>query len=45
VHVTFADISKARKMLGYEPNVSIEDGIEYFVEWYLSKRDFLEKKF
>jgi UDP-glucuronate 4-epimerase len=31
---TFADISKARRVLGYDPCVSIEDGIADFVEWY-----------
>jgi len=31
---TFADISKARRVLGYDPCVSIEDGIVDFVEWY-----------
>jgi len=31
---TFADISKARRMLGYDPCISIEDGIIDFVEWY-----------
>lgn len=31
---TFADISKARRMLGYDPCVAIEDGIVDFVEWY-----------
>ena len=35
VERTFADISKARKMLGYEPKVSIDQGLEQFVNWYL----------
>lgn len=34
VPVTFADISKAQKLLGYEPGVRIEEGIENFVKWY-----------
>jgi UDP-glucuronate 4-epimerase len=34
VQRTFADISKARRVLGYEPTVAIEDGIPAFVEWY-----------
>jgi len=29
-----ADISKARKMLGYEPKVGIEEGIRRSIEWY-----------
>lgn len=31
---TFADISKSKRLLGYEPKVSIEEGIKRFVEWY-----------
>lgn len=34
VPITYADISKARKYLGYEPQVSIEEGIERFIAWY-----------
>ena len=43
VSITYADISKAKRMLGYNPLISIEEGIENFVRWYLIKRDFLEK--
>jgi UDP-glucuronate 4-epimerase len=35
VPITLADISKARAALGYEPKVSIEEGIARFVSWYL----------
>jgi UDP-glucuronate 4-epimerase len=31
---TFADISKARVLLGYDPQTQIEAGIEKFVEWF-----------
>jgi UDP-glucuronate 4-epimerase len=31
---TFADISKARRLLGYNPQIQIEDGIRRFVEWF-----------
>jgi len=34
VPVTFADISKSRKLLGYNPTTKIEDGIPKFVEWF-----------
>lgn len=34
VPVTFADVSKARRLLGYEPATQIEDGILRFVEWF-----------
>ncbi|GFO96325.1 NAD-dependent epimerase/dehydratase [groundwater metagenome] len=38
VPVTYADISKAKRLLGYAPHVSIEEGIERFVQWYRSER-------
>ena len=31
---TSADISKARKLLGYNPKTTIRDGVPRFVEWY-----------
>ncbi len=31
---TWADISKARRLLGYEPRTSIEEGMKRFVAWY-----------
>jgi UDP-glucuronate 4-epimerase len=33
VPVTYADISKAKKLLGYEPQVPFETGIRNFVGW------------
>jgi UDP-glucuronate 4-epimerase len=31
---TFADITKARRLLGYDPQTEIEEGIGRFVEWF-----------
>lgn len=31
---TFADITKARRLLGYNPQTQIEEGIHRFVEWF-----------
>ena len=31
---TYADVSKAKRLLGYEPKTSFEEGIKKFVEWY-----------
>ncbi|HVF50089.1 MAG TPA: GDP-mannose 4,6-dehydratase [Pyrinomonadaceae bacterium] len=31
---TFADISKARRLLGYNPQTEIEEGIRRFVRWF-----------
>ena len=42
VLITCADISRAKRMLGYNPSTSIEEGIENFVKWYLKKRNFLK---
>lgn len=37
VPITYANISKARRLLGYDPKVKIEEGIERFVKWYKEK--------
>jgi UDP-glucuronate 4-epimerase len=37
VQTTFADITKAKKMLRYNPATPIESGISKFVEWYKTK--------
>ena len=34
VPVTYADISKARHLLAYNPNTTIEEGIQQFVSWF-----------
>ena len=34
VERTFADISKAKKLIGYNPKTSFQEGIENFVKWY-----------
>ena len=33
---TFADVSKARRLLGYDPRTPIEEGIRRFVQWFLN---------
>jgi UDP-glucuronate 4-epimerase len=38
VSITYADISKAERKLGYDPNIKIEEGIKRFVEWYKAQR-------
>ena len=39
VERTYADISKAKKLIGYEPKTSFEKGIANFVEWYKINKD------
>lgn len=41
VPVTYADISKAKKILGYNPTTSIESGIKQFVAWF---KDYYSQK-
>ena len=31
---TYANISKARALLDYQPTTSVAEGVQYFVEWY-----------
>jgi UDP-glucuronate 4-epimerase len=38
VSITYADISKAERKLGYHPKIKIEEGIKRFVEWYKRER-------
>ena len=39
---THADVSKARELLDYDPEVSIEDGVSRFISWYRSESDWYE---
>jgi len=39
VPITFADVDKARRMLGYEPKVPIREGLARYVAWYRERRD------
>ena len=34
--ITHADITKARNILGYEPRVGFENGLDIFLKWYSS---------
>jgi UDP-glucuronate 4-epimerase len=35
---TFADVTRARAELGYDPKVNIDEGIRRMVEWYRADR-------
>ena len=39
VPITYADVTKAKRLLGYTPMIPIEEGIERFTTWFLKKRD------
>ena len=36
--MTCADISKARKRLGYDPKTKFEEGLPHFIDWFLRTR-------
>lgn len=38
VPITYADISKARRLLGYNPQTKIEAGIDKFVAWFMTEK-------
>ena len=38
VPITYANITKARTLLGYTPTTPVKDGIPKFVDWYMSTR-------
>ncbi len=34
VPITYADITRAQRELGYQPRVNVEEGVRQFVEWF-----------
>ena len=40
---TWADISKAKDLLDWEPQVDFESGMRQTVDWYLENRDWLAR--
>lgn len=41
--ITYAEISKAKTYLGYQPKVMIEKGISSFIQWYLENKRVKER--
>ena len=41
VKITYADISKARYEIGYDPKISFRNGISEFIKWYSTNRNLL----
>ncbi len=39
---TWADITKAKQLLNWEPKISFEEGIEKTIKWYIENRDWLK---
>lgn len=42
VRDTWADINLTRERLGWSPIISVKQGIEMTVEWYMANRDFVD---
>ena len=40
---TFADISKAKRLLGYEPKTALDEGLQEFYKWFLHHKKILLK--
>jgi UDP-glucuronate 4-epimerase len=38
---TFADISKAKRLLGYEPKTKLNEGLEEFYKWFVRHKEIL----
>ncbi len=36
--ITYADISKARRLLGYRPETPVKEGLQKFVQWFRAQR-------
>jgi len=39
VVATYAEVDKARRLLGYEPRVHVDEGIGRFIEWYTKAKE------
>jgi len=39
---TWADIEKAEKILGWRPEISIDEGLKRTVQWYIENREWLK---
>jgi UDP-glucuronate 4-epimerase len=44
VPITYADVSKAARLLGYSPKVPIREGLRRFVSWYLERGERAETR-
>ena len=40
VMATWADISRARELLNWKPEVDLKSGVATVVDWYMENRDF-----
>ena len=40
VHTNQADVTRAAKILGWEPQINLEEGVTRLVNWYMQERDW-----
>ena len=38
MQANWANVEKARRLLGWQPQVNLEEGLRLTVEWYLKER-------
>ena len=39
----WADVSKAERLLGWKPQVSLQEGVQRLVDWYVAERDWVSE--
>jgi nucleoside-diphosphate-sugar epimerase len=39
----WADVTKAREMLGWSPQVGMREGVRHLIDWYLAERDWAKE--
>jgi nucleoside-diphosphate-sugar epimerase len=40
---SWADISKAKRLLGWEPQMDLVEGMKHLVDWYRAERDWAKE--
>jgi nucleoside-diphosphate-sugar epimerase len=43
IKATWADVAKARKLLGWSPKISFQEGMKKTIEWYIQNRQWVSK--
>jgi nucleoside-diphosphate-sugar epimerase len=43
VRATWADVSKAKELLGWSPETSLDEGLEECISWYIAERDWAQQ--
>jgi UDP-N-acetylglucosamine 4-epimerase len=44
VRDSLADISKAKRLLGYQPEIYIRKGLEITLDWFKKNQSFINKE-